>query len=135
MLDGPRFAAYSYTHIHEKEEVLMRRISTLLAAGVLAIGVSSVGWSEELVIKGTQIKGTPGHNAEIISKSVKLTKSAKIVKIDGAPEGLCIESPAEAPLCGSVKELTGKTLKPGSYTAYPNIPTKKDRESVTVHLK
>ena len=113
----------------------MRSISTVVMAGVLVIGIGSVGWGEELVIKGTQIKGTPGRNAEIISKTVKLAKAAKIIKIEGAPEGLCIESPAEAPLCGSVQELTGKTLKPGSYTAYPNIPTKKERESVTIHLK
>jgi len=113
----------------------MKKTVLVAAAGLVGIFSAIACQAEELVIKGTQIKGTPGRNAEIISKSVKVSKTVKIVKIEGAPEGLCIESPAEAPLCGTVAELTGKRLKPGSYTAYPNIPIKKERQSVTIYLK
>lgn len=113
----------------------MRRTISFVVVAMFGLLVGNVCQAEDLVIKGTQVKGTPGHNAEIISSAVKLSKPAKIVKIEGAPEGLCVQSPAEAPLCGSAAELTGKTLKPGSYTTYPNIPMKKDRQSVTVYLK
>lgn len=113
----------------------MNKNITIITAVMTGLLAGTVCQAEELVIKGTQVKGTAAKSAEIISSAVKLTKSARIVKIEGAPEGLCIQSPAEAPLCGEAAELTGKTLKPGSYTTYPNIPNKKDRQSVTVHLK
>ena len=110
----------------------MRKIITGIAGGAIVFGAVWCGATE---LKGTQIKGTPGHDAQIKSATVKLTKPAKIIKIEGAPEGLCIQSPAEQPLCGSVKELVGKTLRPGSYTTYPNIPNNRDQQSVTVHLQ
>lgn len=110
----------------------MKRIVTMMMSAVL---VSGATWATALELRGTQIKGTAGRDAQIKSQSVKLTKPAKIIKIEGAPEGLCIQSPAEEPLCGSVKELVGKILKPGSYTTYPNIPNNKDQQSVTVYLQ
>jgi len=110
----------------------MRGMSVIIAGIVL---VMSATWSDAMELKGTQIKGTPGHDAQIISTPVKLTKSAKVERIEGGKEGLCIQSPAEAPLCGTPSELTGKTMKPGSYMVYPNIPNNKDRASVTVFIK
>ena len=113
----------------------MKKGMVVLLAGAIAVLSSVACQAEELVIRGTQIKGNAGRNAEIVSKTVKLKKSAKIVKIEGAPERLCIQSPAEAPLCGEASELIGKKLAPGNYTAYPNIPMNKERQSVTIHLK
>jgi hypothetical protein len=113
----------------------MKKTLAVISVAVSLMAFGAVCQGNELVIKGTQIKGNAGRNAEIISKTVKLTTPAKITKIEGAPEGLCIESPAEQPLCGSTADLIGRTLKPGSYTTYPNIPTNKERQSVTIHLK
>lgn len=110
----------------------MQRLSAIAVGIGIIFGAV---YCNALELKGTQIKGTPGRDAQIKSAAVKLAKPAKIVRIEGAPEGLCIQSPAEQPLCGSVKELVGKTLKPGSYTTYPNIPTGKDQASVTVVLQ
>lgn len=110
----------------------MKRVLALLLGTSLVL---SAAWCGAVELKGTQIKGVPGRDAQIKSTTVKLTTSAKIVKIEGAPEGLCIQSPAEEPLCGTVKELIGRKLKPGSYTTYPNIPNNKDQQSVTVYLQ
>ncbi|MCE1226093.1 MAG: hypothetical protein LWW87_06335 [Geobacteraceae bacterium] len=110
---------------------MKKRIAGLAGAMI----VLSAVWCGAAELKGTQIKGAPGRDAQIISATVKLAKSAKVDRIEGGKEGLCIQSPAEQPLCGAPSELIGKTLKPGSYTVYPNIPEGKERASVTVHLK
>jgi ribosomal protein L2 len=110
----------------------MKKSAAVLAAVTLMFSASVCSAIE---LKGTQIKGNAGRNAEIKSATVKLAKAAKITKIEGGKAGLCIESPAEAPLCGEPKELIGKTLKPGNYTTYPNIPEGKESASVTVILK
>lgn len=110
----------------------MKKASVLLAAMAMLMSATVCSAIE---LKGTQIKGNAGRSAEIKSATVKLTKSAKITKIEGGKSGLCIQSPAEEPLCGEPKELIGKTLKPGNYTTYPNIPEGRESASVTVHLK
>jgi hypothetical protein len=110
----------------------MRGMTVIVAGAVLVL---SAAWCGATELKGTQIKGTPGHDAQIKSTPVKLTKAAKVDRIEGGKEGLCIQSPSEAPLCGEPSKLIGKTLKPGSYTVYPNIPNNKDQASVTVFLK
>jgi hypothetical protein len=110
----------------------MKRIYVIVA---VASFVLSAAWCGATELKGTQISGAPGRDAQIISSTVKLAKPAKVDRIEGGKEGLCIQSPAEAPLCGMPSELIGKTLKPGNYTVYPNIPTGKDRATVTVYLK
>lgn len=110
----------------------MKRLIGMAAVTTLILGASWCGATE---LQGTQIRGVPGRNAQLISTPVKLVKPAKVDRIDGGKEGLCIQSPAERPLCGSPSELIGKTLKPGSYTVYPNLPVGRDRASVTVYLK
>ena len=110
----------------------MKKVAVSLAGATIVL---SAVWCGATELKGTQIKGTPGHDAQIISATVKLAKPAKVDRIEGGKQGLCIQSPAEQPLCGAPSELIGKTLKPGSYTVYPNIPEGKERASVTVYLK
>ncbi len=110
----------------------MKKAMALIAGTALLLSASL---SSALEIRGTQIRGNAGRNAEIKSATVKLVKSAKIVKIEGGKEGLCIQSPAETPLCGMPNELVGEVLKPGSYTTYPNLPKGVDQYSVTVYLK
>jgi hypothetical protein len=113
----------------------MKKSFTVIALAISLTTLGTVCHGNDLLIKGTQIRGTAGRNAEIISRTVKLSTPARITKIEGAPEGLCIQSPAEQPLCGNTADLLGKVLKPGNYTTYPNIPMNKERQSVTVHLK
>ncbi len=110
----------------------MRKVAGIITGSVLIL---SATWCFALELKGTQIKGVPGRDAQIISTPVKLVKPMKIDRIEGGRDGLCIQSPAEVPLCGDPSELKDRILKPGSYTVYPNIPTGKDRASVTVYLK
>ncbi len=110
----------------------MRTVAGILTGSVLIVSATCCYAME---LKGTQIKGIPGRDAQIISTPVKIVKPMKVDRIEGGKEGLCIQSPAEVPLCGDPSELKGKTLKPGSYTIYPNIPTGKDRASVIVYLK
>lgn len=107
----------------------------MVALTVITSLMASVSFCYAIEIRGTQIRGNAGRNAEIKSSPVKLSKPAKIDRIEGGKEGLCIQSPAEAPLCGMPDELRGMTLQPGSYTAYPNLPKGKDQYSVTVYLK
>lgn len=109
----------------------MKGMVTAVSLGMLV--VSGVAVSEALELKGTQVRGVPGRNAQIKSTPVHLTKPARIVRIEGGKEGLCIQGPTE--LCGTSAELTGRTLLPGSYTAYPNLPKGVNEYSVTVELK
>lgn len=104
-------------------------VFVMVGLAVLATAVVS----EALELRGKQIRGVPGRNAQIISKAVELKKEAKIKRIEGGREGLCIDGGAM--LCGTVAELTGKILKPGSYTVYPNLPKGVNEYSVTVVLE
>lgn len=110
----------------------MKKTTTLMTGMALLLSASLCAAVE---LKGTQIKGTPARDAQIVSTPVKLTSPVKVERIEGGREGLCIQSPAEPPLCGNHSELIGKTLNPGSYTVYPNIPAGKDQATVTVYLK
>ncbi len=100
---------------------------------VFAFAVSAA-FAQDLVIKGTQIRGTAGKNAEIKSIPVKLAKDVKIIKVEGAPEGFCVIPAGSNSICGG-KELIGRVLKAGSYTAYPNLPKGKDQMTVSVYVK
>jgi hypothetical protein len=105
-----------------------------MAMVVVFAFVVSAAFAQDLVIKGTQIRGTAGKNAEIKSTPVKLTKDVKIIKVEGAPEGFCVIPAGSDPICGG-NELIGKGLKAGSYTAYPNLPKGKDQMTVSVYVK
>ncbi len=99
-----------------------------MVAGVAVL--VSAGVSEALELRGKQIRGVPGRNAQIVSTPVVLKAPAKVKRIEGGKEGLCIQGVKM--MCGSVAELIGKTLQPGSYTVYPNLPQGVQEYSVTV---
>lgn len=115
-----------------KESTGARKI--VVSMFVILAFVVSIAYAADLVIKGTQIRGTASRNAEIKSTPLKLTKDAVITKVDGAPEGFCVVPAGGNLLCGG-KELVGRTLKAGSYTAYPNLPKGKDQMTVSVFVK
>lgn len=109
----------------------MRRSAACVVAVAAVLAGAVV--SEALELRGKQIRGVPGRNAQIVSAPVVLKAPAKIKKIEGGKEGLCIDGGRM--LCGSVAELTGKTLQPGSYTVYPNLPNGVNEYGVTVFLE
>jgi hypothetical protein len=109
-------------------------LRSIIAMVVVFTFVVSAAFAQDLVIKGTQIRGTGGKNGEIKSTPVKLAKDAKIVKVEGAPEGFCVFPAGDNAICGG-NELIGRVLKAGSYTAYPNLPKGKDQMTVSIYVK
>ncbi|MEO5357592.1 MAG: hypothetical protein H7844_09885 [Nitrospirae bacterium YQR-1] len=90
-----------------------------------------------LEITGIYIRGEAGISGKKISKPVKVTSPHLVIRVDGAPDGFCLERTTKTGnevLCTGT-EITGKILQPGTYTVFPSPPADKRRETVSVYLQ
>jgi hypothetical protein len=90
-----------------------------------------------LEIAGTYVRGEAGINGKKISKPVHIKSPHLVIRVDGAPDGFCLERKSDAGdevLCTG-SEITGKILQPGTYTVFPSPPTDKHKETVSVYLQ
>jgi hypothetical protein len=127
------FFGYSMNEGEEMKKTLL----TLAILMITVLNYAPAFAQEELVIRGTQIKGTgPMNDAKTVGNTLDLTRSARIVSVEGGRDGYCILPSTRDPICVYAGEtLVGRTLSAGSYSVRPNIPMNKDQESVTIHLK
>lgn len=92
--------------------------------------------AQTVTISGTQIKGSAGKNAELKCNPVKITKTMKIIKVEGNCNGFWIQK-------GGVvtnrfydnKKPVGTALKPGTYYVYPNLKSGSNSANVKITLQ
>jgi hypothetical protein len=111
----------------------MKKVVALLS---LFIFFGMFAQAQTVTIEGTQTKGTAGKNADLKCQPVKITKSMKIIKVEGDCAGFWIQN-------GSVtthkfwdmKKPIGTILKPGNYYVYPNLKQGQTKAHIKITLQ
>ena len=101
--------------------------------------VISTKKGEFYLLSGRQIAGYGLHNAELISKNLKLEQRCIIKGIDGNNAGFWIVSEwgniIKEYYKSNDKSAIGYTLEPGIYRAYPRLREKEKEGSVNITLE
>ncbi|PLX13909.1 MAG: hypothetical protein C0598_02570 [Marinilabiliales bacterium] len=91
---------------------------------------------EIITVTGEQTKSKVDTNTSLVCKTLKLSKSLKIIKAEGNCDGFWIQK-------GNItihnfkkmERSIGTVLKPGSYTVYPELKPRHNKASITITLK
>lgn len=99
----------------------------------LPLQIASAGVS----ISGKQTAGSAGSNAKLTCSPVKISKTMKITGVSGSNAGFWIQK-GSATVARYYKSndpsAKGRSLDPGTYYVYPNLPNGAKTATVTVSL-
>jgi len=110
----------------------------LVLFSVAFIPTTIFAGQKTVTVSGQQIKGSPGSNAKLISKAVRITKTSKIIAVKGNNKGFWISTRSGIIAKywkSNDKRVIGRTLKPGTYFIYPNLKRGQNNASVTITIK
>jgi len=115
----------------------MRRIYILLVVMLLIISVSSVCLAATVTGAGRQVRGYPGHNAELSGAVFNLPVSGNITSATGeGTDGFWIEpqNRSQIIMFNTFKQAIGYSLPAGNYRVLPGLRDnpKADTSWVTV---
>jgi len=107
----------------------MKKMMVLLSMILFSISMNA----QTIKVTATQSKGSAGKNAELKCNPISLTKSMKILKIEGDCQGLWIVKDNKIiHKFWDNKSPLGTVLAAGTYYVYPNLKPNSNNASVTV---
>jgi hypothetical protein len=115
---------------------MQRRKMVISVVILILFGAMSVGLAAATVTGGgKQVRGYPGHNAELSGDIFILPSAGTIVAVEGEhTDGFWIENSQGTMVAsfGSLKQAQGYTLAAGKYRVLPNL--EKGRNSAWVRV-
>lgn len=111
----------------------MTRILTVFVVVLL----TSIVWAVTSVeLSGSQVRGTPGHNAELICAGLTLPRAGTIASVECSGQGFWINGPRGFNRSFyNPTTAIGTTLPAGGpYRVFPNLKVNQDRAAVTLRI-
>ncbi|MBK8147454.1 MAG: hypothetical protein IPK58_04390 [Acidobacteria bacterium] len=101
---------------------------TVLTASSAVLSDAARAWvaQEQVVLRGSQIRGVPGRDAKLESNPVTLRRAGEIDSVEGGRAGFWIEGTRRMTF-DSAAEAVGVRLPAGTYRVYPNLPRDAER--------
>jgi hypothetical protein len=88
-----------------------------------------------IILQGEQIKIQVDTNSQLMSKEVKLSKSAKITKAEGNCKGFWVQKEnITVHKFLKLEKSIGTVLKPGTYTVYPMLRKNQTKAKIRLTL-
>ncbi len=115
----------------------MQKLIRMSLVVVLLLATTGIV-SAQYTIKGTQTKGSVGHNAKLDCDGVYVKKTVKIKSVSGDNAGFWIVDDNGKSYNfwnSNDKSAIGLVLKPGKYYAYPMIRQKAQKGTVIIRLE
>lgn len=92
-------------------------------------------FSQEVTISGEQIKATSKTHTQLISNTIKIKTSMKIVKVEGNCTAFWIQKTnITIHKFNKLEKCIGIILKPGKYTIYPELKSGQDTATIKITL-
>jgi len=116
---------------------MKRKLSLCL---ILFLSLPLLLFAETVILSGIQTKGGHFFSSKLESDPINLPRTGKIIKIEGQHKGFWINKKKDYRVERTYRyskssEAKNKTLKPGTYTVYPNLPKGASEARVKVYVE